>query len=123
VLIAFAQEFSRYANRVSGDYTEARKFFEEVDFLPHTKYYPGFIGGHCVIPNIQLLHTIASSPLFEAVLESNRLRAEELTNEAKDPSRPALTADSVTRGGKSIGGCAPRLTEPVEQSSPPNPEK
>ena len=48
-----------------------------------TKYYPGFIGGHCVIPNIQLLRTIQSSPLLEAVLESNRLRAEELADEAK----------------------------------------
>lgn len=83
VLIAFAQEMNRYANHVDGDYAEALDFFEEVDFLPDTKYYPGFIGGHCVIPNIQLLRTIASSPLMEAVLESNRLRAGELANEAK----------------------------------------
>ena len=83
VLIAFAQELNRYADRVEGDYAEALDFFEEVDFLPHTKYYPGFIGGHCVIPNIQLLRTIASSPMLEAVLESNRMRAGELTNEAK----------------------------------------
>ena len=83
VLIAFAQELNRYANQVNGDYEEALDFFEEVDFLPRTKYYPGFIGGHCVIPNIQLLRTIASSPMLEAVLESNRMRAGELTNEAK----------------------------------------
>jgi UDP-glucose 6-dehydrogenase len=83
VLIAFAQELNRYANQVDGDYEEALDFFEEVDFLPRTKYYPGFIGGHCVIPNIQLLRTIASSPMLEAVLESNRMRAGELTNEAR----------------------------------------
>ena len=90
VLIAFAQELNRYANQVDGDYEEALDFFEEVDFLPRTKYYPGFIGGHCVIPNIQLLRTIASSPMLEAVLESNRMRAGELTNEA----RVALSVES-----------------------------
>jgi UDP-N-acetyl-D-mannosaminuronate dehydrogenase len=83
VLIAFAQELNRYANRVDADYEEALAFFEEVDFLPRAKYYPGFIGGHCVIPNIQLLRTIASSPMLEAVLESNRMRAGELTDEAR----------------------------------------
>jgi UDP-glucose 6-dehydrogenase len=83
VLIAFAQELNRYAGKVDGDYAEALDFFEEVDFLPNTKYFPGFIGGHCVIPNIDLMRTIASSPMLEAVLESNRRRVEELTNEAR----------------------------------------
>jgi UDP-glucose 6-dehydrogenase len=83
VLIAFAQELNRYAGKVDGDYAEALDFFEEVDFLPNTKYFPGFIGGHCVIPNIDLMRTIAASPMLEAVLESNRRRVEELTNEAR----------------------------------------
>jgi UDP-glucose 6-dehydrogenase len=89
VLIAFAQELNRYADRVDGDYAEALDFFEEVDFLPNTKYFPGFIGGHCVIPNISLMRTIAASPMLEAVLESNRRRVEELSNEA----RMALSPD------------------------------
>ena len=109
VLIAFAQELNRYANRVDGDYAEALDFFEEVDFLPNTKYFPGFIGGHCVIPNIDLMRTIASSPMLEAVLESNRRRVEELANEA----RMALTPDpklNASPGEKQItiaGGDAP----------------
>jgi UDP-glucose 6-dehydrogenase len=90
VLIAFAQELNRYANRVGGDYAEALDFFEEVDFLPSTKYYPGFIGGHCVVPNIELLSTVASSPLLNAMLASNRRRAEELAREA----RMALSTES-----------------------------
>jgi UDP-glucose 6-dehydrogenase len=92
VLIAFAQELNRYANRVDGDYAEALDFFEEVDFLPRTKYYPGFIGGHCVIPNIDLMHTIAPSPMLDAVLESNRRRVEELANEARMALTPKLNA-------------------------------
>jgi UDP-glucose 6-dehydrogenase len=94
VLIAYAQELNRYANRVDGDYAEALDFFEEVDFLPSTKYYPGFIGGHCVIPNIELMRTVASSPMLDAVLESNRRRSEELAREG----RMALSPDPKLNG-------------------------
>jgi UDP-N-acetyl-D-mannosaminuronate dehydrogenase len=78
VCIAFAQEMNRYAERVGGDYTEAINFFDEVDFLPRQRYFPGFIGGHCVIPNIKLLLQIAPSPALEAILDSNERRAYEL---------------------------------------------
>jgi UDP-glucose 6-dehydrogenase len=77
VIIAFAQELNRYAEAVGADYEEATAFFEEVEFLPRTKYYPGFIGGHCVIPNINLLLRLAPAALLEATLKSNELRAEE----------------------------------------------
>jgi len=78
VLIAFAQEVNRLTEKAGGDYHEVSKFFSEIEFLPRTAYFPGFIGGHCVIPNIKLLKQVASSPLFEAVLKSNRRRAAEL---------------------------------------------
>ena len=84
--IAFAQEMNRYAERVGGDYSEAIEFFDEVDFLPRQRYFPGFIGGHCVIPNIKLLLQIASSPALEAILESNELRASELESGTDDRS-------------------------------------
>ncbi len=85
VIIAFAQELNRYADAVGADYEEATAFFEEVDFLPRVKYYPGFIGGHCVIPNMNLLLRIAPAGLLEAALRSNELRAEETT--AQTPAR------------------------------------
>ncbi len=78
VLIAFAQELNRYCDRIDADYYEATQFFEEIDFLPSARYFPGFIGGHCVIPNIHLLLQLAGSPLLEAVLDSNERRAAEL---------------------------------------------
>ncbi|HEV2170219.1 MAG TPA: hypothetical protein VGR40_04690 [Candidatus Binatus sp.] len=78
VCIAFAQEMNRYAERVGGDYSEAIEFFDEVDFLPRQRYFPGFIGGHCVIPNIKLLLQIAPSQTLEAILDSNERRANEL---------------------------------------------
>jgi hypothetical protein len=85
VIIAWAQEFNRYVERVGGDYEEATEFFEEVAFLPRQRYFPGFIGGHCVVPNINLLLQIDSAPLLEAVLDSNQRRATELS-EAAAPS-------------------------------------
>lgn len=83
VLIAFAQELNRYAGRVGASYSEAARFFEEVDFLPRQTYYPGFIGGHCVIPNLRLMEKVAPSQLFEAVLACNDLRAAELRADAR----------------------------------------
>jgi UDP-glucose/GDP-mannose dehydrogenase family, central domain len=82
VIIAWAQELNRYVQRVGGDYEEATEFFEEVAFLPRQRYFPGFIGGHCVIPNINLLLQMDSAALLEAVLDSNERRAAELKEEA-----------------------------------------
>jgi hypothetical protein len=78
VLIAFAQEMNRLADRVDADYAEMTGFFHEVEFLPRTDYFPGWIGGHCVIPNINLLRKVGHSVLFQAVLKSNDQRAAEL---------------------------------------------
>jgi UDP-N-acetyl-D-mannosaminuronate dehydrogenase len=63
VLIAFAQELNRYAKVSGAEYEEVIDFFGEVKFLPDTRYFPGFIGGHCVIPNIHLLLKTADSAL------------------------------------------------------------
>ena len=84
VIIAWAQEFNRYVQRAGGDYEEATEFFEEVAFLPRQRYFPGFIGGHCVVPNINLLLQIDSAALLEAVLDSNERRAAELKEEAAE---------------------------------------
>jgi UDP-glucose 6-dehydrogenase len=90
IQIAFAQELNRFAQQLGADYSEATEFFSEIDFLPRTRYYPGFIGGHCVIPNIHLLKQVVNSPLLEAVLDSNQRRGAELAaeeNPARAPGR------------------------------------
>jgi UDP-N-acetyl-D-mannosaminuronate dehydrogenase len=84
IQIAFAQELNRFSQKVQADYFEAIEFFDEIDFLPRVHYYPGFIGGHCVIPNIHLLKQVMHSPLLDAILESNDRRASELANEKND---------------------------------------
>lgn len=99
VLISFAQELNRYCEKVGGDYYEATNFFDEIDFLPRGRYFPGFIGGHCVIPNINLMLQVQRSSLLEAVLDSNRRRGLELEEQ---PPKVNVTsrAPGVSGNGK-----------------------
>ena len=40
-------------------------------YLPPTKFFPGVIGGHCVMPNIEILKEVDDTPLLQAVRSSN----------------------------------------------------
>jgi UDP-N-acetyl-D-mannosaminuronate dehydrogenase len=84
LLIAYAQELSRWAELTGSDYKQVLDFFGEIDFLPQARFFPGFIGGHCVIPNIKLLQQVADSKLLNAVLSSNDLREQELRASTSD---------------------------------------
>jgi UDP-N-acetyl-D-mannosaminuronate dehydrogenase len=100
VQIAFAQDLDRYARRVGAEYEEAINFFEEVPFLPRTRYFPGVIGGHCVIPNIQLLRKVAGSPLLDGILESNSMHARDLQSAGTAPrKRKSVRRESHKRDG------------------------
>jgi hypothetical protein len=77
VLVAWAQEMDRFAGSVATDYWETLAFFEEIDFLPHVGFEPGFIGGHCVMPNLDLLEQVRPSPFIDAMRASNDQRARE----------------------------------------------
>jgi UDP-N-acetyl-D-mannosaminuronate dehydrogenase len=74
LLIAWAQEIERYCDEVDADYDEAVSFFEEVPFLPPVKYVPGVIGGHCVLPNIQILLRAFESDVLNAIVRSNDMK-------------------------------------------------
>ena len=76
VIIAFAQELNRYAAAAGADYDEAASFFDEVDYLPRTRYFPGVIGGHCVMQNIELLRKYDPSAILAAIQMSNQMKVE-----------------------------------------------
>jgi UDP-N-acetyl-D-mannosaminuronate dehydrogenase len=76
VLIAWAQDIERYCDKSGQDYGEVASFFEEVPFFPPVKYFPGVIGGHCVMPNIKILSQFNRSVLLEAIQASNQLKIE-----------------------------------------------
>jgi len=71
VLLAWAQEVERYCEAVGVDYDEVVAIYEQIGYLPPVKFFPGVIGGHCVMPNIEILKAIADTPLLEAVRWSN----------------------------------------------------
>jgi UDP-N-acetyl-D-mannosaminuronate dehydrogenase len=79
LLIAWAQELERYCDQSGASYEEIISFYEEISFFPSTKYFPGIIGGHCVMPNIQILRKFDDSHLLEAIQASNRAKIERET--------------------------------------------
>jgi len=76
VMIAWAQELERYCDRAGQDYAEITSFYDEIKFFPPVKYFPGVIGGHCVMPNIDLLLKFTQSDMLEAIKASNDMKVE-----------------------------------------------
>jgi UDP-N-acetyl-D-mannosaminuronate dehydrogenase len=72
LLIAWAQEVERYCDQAGPAFEEVCAFYEEIQFFPKTKYFPGVIGGHCVMPNIEILRKFDDSALLQAIQASNR---------------------------------------------------
>jgi hypothetical protein len=58
-----------------------------VKFFPPVKYFPGVIGGHCVMPNIEILSRIGPSDILAAIQASNAAKIErEARRRATKPS-------------------------------------
>ena len=57
-LINYAQLSKMIATEHNVDYDEMWSFADEIQKLlgNRPKMFPGYIGGHCVIPNLDLLH-------------------------------------------------------------------
>ena len=77
LLISFAQDVARMARSSGVDYEEVSSFYQEIRYLPPVRFFPGVIGGHCVMPNVALLKQKYESRLLEAIEWSNALRRAE----------------------------------------------
>jgi UDP-N-acetyl-D-mannosaminuronate dehydrogenase len=75
VLVGWAQEAERIGLEHGASYDEINAFVKEIDFLPH-HITPGIIGGHCVMPNIQILRSQHRSQFLDAIVESNTCKAQ-----------------------------------------------
>ncbi len=71
LLIAWAQELKRYEQELDIDPGAVLKITREVAHLPEYEFYPGFIEGHCLMPNLELLSLIHQSAMVDAVQASN----------------------------------------------------
>lgn len=74
LLIAWAQEVERYCDQLSLDYDEIVSYYDEIGYLPPVRYFPGVIGGHCVMPNIKILQGVFRSEVLKAIDDSNQLK-------------------------------------------------
>ncbi|HBH79648.1 MAG TPA: hypothetical protein DDY39_07470 [Nitrospira sp.] len=72
LMIAWAQEVERYCDQLGLNYDEIVSIYEEVPFFPRVKYFPGIIGGHCVMSNIEILSQLYRSDLLKAIESSNQ---------------------------------------------------
>jgi len=74
LMVAWAQEVERYCDQLSLEYDEIVSFYEEIGFFPPVNYFPGVIGGHCVMPNIKILKAVFHSDVLDAIEKSNQLK-------------------------------------------------
>lgn len=84
LLIAWAQEIERFCAQLDVNYDEVMLFNQEISYLPPAVFRPGFIGGHCVMPNISLLEEIRHSQFLDAIKKSNEDKAIEWRSKGKE---------------------------------------
>jgi len=87
LLVAWAQEMDRFVTSIGADYWETLEFFEEIGFFPPVGFEPGYIGGHCVMPNLHLLEQVRQSPFIDTMRESNDHRAREWQERGRSTAR------------------------------------
>ena len=93
LMIAWAQELERYCDQVGQNYADIVSFYDEISFFPKVKYFPGVIGGHCVIPNIEILRKFDDSLMLQAIQASNQMKiAREVQKELNDSLREKQVA-------------------------------
>jgi UDP-N-acetyl-D-mannosaminuronate dehydrogenase len=71
LLISWAQEVERYCLELGLDYDDVVSIYDEIAFFPPVRYFPGAIGGHCVMPNIDILGEKFESPILQSIRWSN----------------------------------------------------
>ena len=82
-LITCFQEMHRISRFFGADFSEVIDMLEDIHRIRFNKplHYPDVIGGHCLIPNTELLLKSYDSALLQLVLDSNRKRKQEVKNE------------------------------------------
>jgi UDP-N-acetyl-D-mannosaminuronate dehydrogenase len=79
-MIACFQEMHRISRAFGADFDDVVDFLEDTHRvrLDRPIMFPGYIGGHCLIPNTELLLQSYDSEFLRLILESNKKRKEEL---------------------------------------------
>jgi UDP-N-acetyl-D-mannosaminuronate dehydrogenase len=76
LLVSWAQEVERLAEHYGATYDEVDAYIEEIDFLP--RVFPGVIGGHCVMPNIEILRSVLQSDFLDIIVNGNEQKMNDM---------------------------------------------
>jgi UDP-N-acetyl-D-mannosaminuronate dehydrogenase len=100
-MIACFQEMHRISRAFDADFDDVVDFLEDTHRvrLDRPIMFPGFIGGHCLIPNTELLLQSYDSKFLRLILESNKKRKEELKDRSlqKEAEKIADRAEALEK--------------------------
>ncbi len=82
-MMACFQEMHRISRHFGADFDDVVDFIEDTHRvrLDRPVMFPSVIGGHCVIPNTELLLKVYDSEFLRLILESNEKRKREVKDE------------------------------------------
>ena len=112
-MIACFQEMHRISKAFDADFNETVDFLEDTHRLRFDRpvMFPGVIGGHCLIPNTELLLKSYDSEFLRLILESNEKRKEEIKDktvkaEAEKVAARAEALEKALTGQKTKSECS-----------------
>jgi len=119
-MIACFQEMHRIANAFNADFNNTVDFLEDTHRQRYDRpiMFPGHIGGHCLIPNTELLLKAYDSDFLRLILKSNEKRKEEM-NDPKIQTQAQLVAQRATTLEKELTG-EKNLTLPPQKPTKNN---
>jgi UDP-N-acetyl-D-mannosaminuronate dehydrogenase len=103
-MIACFQEMHRISRAFGADFDDVVDFLEDTHRvrLDRPIMFPGFIGGHCLIPNTELLLQSYDSEFLKLILKSNQKRKEEIKDKAVQKEAEKI-AKRVEKLEKEVG--------------------
>lgn len=84
LMMSWFQEIHRICRQFEAQYDQVVEFVgstEREGKQARPVFHPGVIGGHCIIPNAEKLYAVCRSKFAGALLESNRMRQQEVSKE------------------------------------------
>ncbi len=116
-MIACFQEMHRISRSFRADFDSVVDFIEDTHRRRFDRpvMFPGFISGHCVIPNVELLLESYDSDFLRLVLESNQKRKKEINDRTvwKELEKVRRRAEAVQKDlTESLGNRCPESDRP-----------
>jgi UDP-N-acetyl-D-mannosaminuronate dehydrogenase len=100
-MIACFQEMHRISRNFEADFDDVVDFLEDTHRvrLDRPIMFPGYIGGHCLLPNTELLLQSYDSEFLRLILKSNQKRKEELKDKTvqEEAEKIAHRAEALER--------------------------